>query len=155
MKFDPYNAEHIRDWLEYIKTNKNSFIEQFDEKAFEIKDMIAAEWVKKILYNDSWKKKEEEIKRQIENDRKSRIAAKPKADKIIELMKAGWKLTSSYVGNGTSWSLIEQGGPGILNVNGNTADSLCRAKKIEFLPNNYPCSQSTEYKLVEKTGDST
>ena len=68
-------------------------------------------------------------------------------------MGKGWKLTSYYLASVASgrltWGLRAPEGMERLDVNGNTAESLLRAKKIEALPNEYPCSQSTEYKLIE------
>ena len=152
MKFDIYNAEHIRLWSRYIKTNEPWHLDQFEEKAFDIKDQMAAAWVARILDIDEADKMNVRLEQEIKDKRKANLEAKPKGARVLELMAQGWELHSWMVVRGcggVSWMLIEKGGKGRLDVNGKTAESLIHQEKIEALPNEYPMVRPTIYRLVK------
>ena len=113
---------------------------------------LAECWVDRIIHDDDSRKRHEKLDLELEKRRKQKIAAKPKKDQVLELMADGWELYSCYLGargHTKTWYLQNKKTSQNLDVNGNTAEALVKAKKIECLPNLYPSIKSTEWKLME------
>jgi len=98
--FDPRNADHCRAFqhLEQHGCWPDGFIPDDVEmtSAWQVAlyARLAGCWIDHVVAVDNTRRRRDEMRQKLEDERKSKIRNKPKKDEILRLMREGWTLCS-------------------------------------------------------------